>query len=248
MFVLDLHLLLSNKFQDRWGETINKFLIIGFELVIGFAALFIITRFLGKTQISQLTPFDFVSAIVLGELLGNALYDEQTGILHVLFVLLLWGSMMFIVKFVSLKSNKTRAIIEGQPSIVIQDGKFNIQEIRRNRSNINQIMSLLRQGGVFSLREVKCALLENGGALSVMRYSENDTPTRKDLNLPKKELGLPVTLISDGKILSENIRQLGLDRILLDQELMKKGVSSVRDVFYAEWRENGGLYLQRKQE
>lgn len=218
---------------------------IGVELVIGFVTLFLVTKFLGKTQISQLTPFDFISAIVLGELLGNALYDEETGIIHVLFVLILWAGMLLLVKYFGQKSFKARNFLEGKPTIVIRDGLFDIQAIRRNRMNLHQITMLLRQSSIFSVREVKYGILETDGSLSVLRYYQDDIPTRQDLKIPEKKNELPLMLISDGKVLVENINLIGFNVNWLKMELDKRGIQKFSQVFYAEWKDNDGLLVQK---
>lgn len=91
----------------------NDYWTIAIELTVGFLGLFILTKALGKTNLAQITPFDFISALILGELLGNAIYDEKISIIKVLFAIALWGMLMFSVGKVTQKVNKLRRILEG---------------------------------------------------------------------------------------------------------------------------------------
>jgi uncharacterized membrane protein YcaP (DUF421 family) len=97
-----------------------------------------------------------------------------------------------------------------------------------------------------SISEVKYAIFEVDGSLSVLKNSPAQTPTRKDLNLPDAPVFLPVTLISDGKVLLDNLKEAGLDRPWLENPLKMQGINKVADVFYAEWRKDKGLGVWKK--
>lgn len=220
-----------------------KFFHIVIELVIGFIALFIITKIIGKRQISQITPFDFISAIVLGELLGNAIYDENIGLIHIVSTLLLWGILMITVEMITQKSLKSRGLLEGNPSIVIRNGMIDRNELRKNRIDINELQNLLRQKDVFSVREVEYGILEADGKISVLKKSKYCHPTLVDLSLPQKPTHLSVTLISDGEILLDNLNSIGFDRVWLENQLHMHGYNDVKQVFYAEWKEDEGIHI-----
>src|SRR5690625_2323522 len=169
-----------------------------FDLIFGFFALFILTKILGKTQISQITAFDFISAIVLGELLGNALYDEKIGIPQIAFVVTIWGGLMYTTELITQKFKRSRHLLEGSPVIIIKNGKLVRDEMKKNKLDVNQLKHMLRSKDVFSLDEVEYAILETDGTISVLRKSEFQTPTRKDLKLAPEPVRLPITLINDG--------------------------------------------------
>lgn len=216
------------------------------ELIIGFFSLLLITRFLGKTQITQLTAFDFISALILGELLGNAIYDDDTGIGKVLFAVTIWGALIFAIQLVGQKSITVRDFLEGSPSLVIQKGLIDRQALKKNRMNINELQNLLRIKDVFSVREVEYAILEPNGSLTVLRKPEFDTPTLKDLNLPLNSKSLPILLVSDGIILNNDLLKIGKSESWLKTELNQLGYVNIDNIFYAEWREEDGLYVLEK--
>ncbi|MCT4606857.1 MAG: DUF421 domain-containing protein [Marinisporobacter sp.] len=214
------------------------------ELIVGFVALFLIMKILGKRQLSQITPFDFISALILGELLGNAIYDEKIDIFYVLFSMVLWGVLMFIIEWISQKFIKTRSFLEGNPSIIIHKGKIDRNELKKNKLDLNEIQNLLRKNDVFSIREVEYAILESDGQVSVLKNSDYTTPTRKDLNLPPKPTYLPVTFISDGIVLWDNVKSCGFNENWLKSQLKNRNINNFEDVFYAEWLKEDGLLLQ----
>lgn len=124
------------------------------ELIVGFLFLFLIVKFVGKKIISQISPFTFIAAIVLGEILGNALYDNKMGVFYIIYSLVLWAVMLFVVEILSQKSLKFRGIVIGKPVALIKNGVIDREALKKNRININLLQSLLRQSETFSIREV----------------------------------------------------------------------------------------------
>lgn len=216
------------------------------ELIVGFFCLLLFTRLIGKTQITQLTAFDFISALIMGELLGNAIYDDDTGVIQILVAISVWGLLIFAIQLMGQKSITLRKLLEGKPSLVVQKGVINRQELKKNRININELQTLLRNKDVFSVREVEYAILEQNGSLTVLRKPEFDTPTLKDLNLPINSKSLPTLLISDGVILNQDLLKIGKNEFWLKTELKQQGYIDINSIFCAEWREEDGLYVIEK--
>ena len=215
------------------------------KIIIGFILLFFVTKILGKTQINQVTAFDFISAIVLGEILGNSIYDKNVVISQLLYTLFLWAVLMYMVEVINQKFLKIRTFLEGDPSIVISKGKINRAELKKNKINLNTLQKLLRENNVFSVREVEYAILETSGKLSILKKSQYSSPTREDMELPEKKVSLPAILISDGQILWENLKKSGFDKNWLDAKLKEKHIYNTKKVFYAEWQEENGLYVEK---
>ncbi|AOY77909.1 DUF421 domain-containing protein [Clostridium formicaceticum] len=213
------------------------------ELTIGFFALFAVTKFTRKSQINQITPFDFISAIVLGELLGNAIYDEKVRIWSVIYALVLWGTLMVIIEKITQKFRKTRKLLEGEPAIIIRNGQIDFEVIKKEKLDINELLSLLRQKDAFSIREIEFAILEQSGNISVLKKSKYETPVAEDLNLPYKPVYLPITLILDGEILKDNLQAIGFDETWLFNQISMFGMKNKEDVFYADWKQNEGIHV-----
>lgn len=215
-------------------------------LVVGFLALLFATNMLGKTQISQATPFHFISALVLGELLGNGVYDDNVGIFQILYTIFIWTFLMFIIEIVTQKFRKTRNFFEGKPSIVINKGKIDYKELKKNRMDLNELQSLLRQKGLFSIKEVEYAILESNGSISVLKKWQYDQPTNQTLNLNQENVALPITLISDGEVITDNLNILNFDIKWLNEQLKARNIHNLKEVCYAEWDISEGLYVSTK--
>lgn len=214
------------------------------ELIVGFLALFILTKILGKTQISQITPFDFISSIFLGELVGNAMYDDETSVWVILYAILIWGSLIYIIEIVSQKFKGTRKFLEGAPTIVIRKGMIDRDMLKKSKLDINQLQNLVRQKGYFGLKEVEYAILETNGTLSVMPKYEYGSPNRQDMKIYSQEQPeLPVTLILDGELNHDNLSTAGLSKKKLMEELYKQGYSTIKEVVYAEMSEGELLVM-----
>lgn len=214
------------------------------EIVIGFFLLFILVKIVGKKIINQISPFTFIAAIVLGELLGNALYDEKVGVLYIIYSMVLWALLLLVVEISGQKLLKLRLIFEGKPSVLIRDGVINRDQLKKNRMNINQLQSLLRQSETFSIREVAYCYLESNGSISILKKSPYQKTTREDFNKPLKQVHVPVTLIRDGELLVDELWDIGKNKEWLMVQLKTHNVTDIRDVFIAEWLENDGMFVQ----
>ncbi|WP_368502956.1 YetF domain-containing protein [Alkalihalophilus sp. As8PL] len=219
------------------------FIDMSIKIIIGFFLLFMITRLLGKTTIRHLTPFDFVSAIVLSELLGNGIFETNVSIWYIIYVVLLWGFLMIIMEKYLLKHRSMRGLLEGKPSIIIRNGKIDREQLKQNRMNINQLLSSLRQSETFSLREVAYAILETNGSISILKKNKYQKVTLEDLNLPLSPTYLCTTLITDGEMIEANLKELGFTKDWLIQQLIGHGYTRVEDVLYADWIYDDGIYI-----
>ncbi len=206
--------------------------------------LFILVKIVGKKIINQISPFTFIAAIVLGELLGNALYDEKVGVIYIIYSMVLWALLLLAVGFLGRKFLKLRLIFEGKPSVLIRDGVINRDQLKKNRMNINQLQSLLRQSETFSIREVAYCYLESNGSLSILKKTPYQKTTREDFNKPLKQVHVPVTIIRDGELLLDELKDIGKNEEWLMVQLKTHNVVDVRNVFIAEWLENDGLFVQ----
>ncbi|MBP2001613.1 uncharacterized membrane protein YcaP (DUF421 family) [Paenibacillus shirakamiensis] len=220
-----------------------SFELITLKLLIGFVGLWAMTRFLGKKEISQLTPFDFVSSLMLSELVGNTVYQEDVKFSHLLYSLVLWALLSYILEKITQYFKRSRAFLDGKASILIRHGEVDLKEMRKNSLDFDQLRMLLRQSDVFFMNEVAYAIFEANGTLSVMKRSDFDNVSRADLNLPQKDAYFAYSLVEDGKIDPEGLKWLGKDEAWLRERLSESGYTDLKDVAYAEWKEDEGLYV-----
>ena len=202
-----------------------------FKTSVGFILLLFVTKVLGKTQIRQLTAFDFISALILGEFVGNALYDPESNVLKVTFALFTWGGLMMIVEIITQKYKGTRHFLEGKTDIIIENGKLNRKMIKRNRLDFNQLQHLLRIKDVFQVKDVNVAILETDGTISVLKKTD-------------QLKALPVNLINDGEIIQNNLRMIGQDEARLVRTLKKQGITDHKKIFSCEYTKNEPLAIQ----
>jgi uncharacterized membrane protein YcaP (DUF421 family) len=224
------------------------FVQVAVELIVGFVSLFLMTKILGKATLAQVTAFDFISAIVLGELVGNALYDKKIGIGSIVFAVALWGLMIYTVEWSTQKFRGTRKLFEGKPTIVIRNGHMDREAMRKEKLDINMLQNLLRHKDVFSIREVAFAILETDGSISVKQKSQYATPTMEDLQKQQKPVNLPITIIEDGEVDWDNLKEAGLNEEWLLKNLRRHHIRSYKDVYYCEWKKDEGIFIEKMNE
>lgn len=134
----------------------------------------------------------------------------------------------------------------GNPNIIIRDGVMDRKLLTKNKLDVNQVLSILRQNNVFSVREVKYGILEANGQISLLLKSKYQKPDKQDLNLPESPVDLPTSLIIDGEILWDNLHELGFDQQWLDNQLTTNGYDNVKRILYADWRESEGIHVSPK--
>lgn len=217
---------------------------IAVELVVGYFALLILTKVLGKTQITQISAFDFISALILGELVGNSLYDKNISVWPILAAIFIWGSLIFTTEYFTQKSRRFRHIMEGTPAIVINKGKIDFKQLKKNHLDLNQLQHLLRAKDIFSVRECEYALLESNGTLSVLKKPMYENVQRADLNIKPDHVSLPLSLIVDGEIVYDNLKIVEQQEEWLLGEINRRGFQSHKEVLYAEWKEGESLLVQ----
>ena len=147
---------------------------------------------------------------------------------------------------IAIKNRSARVLLEGKPVIFIKNGKIIEKNIERMHYNVAEVLAALRNKGISNLGDVEFALLEIDGKISVFKKSQSRPLTPMDLNVPTQYEGLSSVIISDGKILQENLQENNLDRSWLDNKLKELGVDDVSRVFLASLATDGSLYVDLK--
>ena len=221
-----------------------SYLQIIYETFTVFTVLLILTRLLGKKQLSHLTYFNYITGITIGSIAANMVMIRDVSFYKELTALVLWVILSEFIGYIALKSYKLRNILDGEPSILIKKGKINKKTMKSLRINIDDLSMLLRQKDVFAISEVDYAILEPDGKLSILKKPEKQAPTKNDLNIiSTTPLYIPTELIVDGKIIESNLTELNLSRCWLYKQLKKQNINSVCDVFYAEIDSSGSLFI-----
>jgi uncharacterized membrane protein YcaP (DUF421 family) len=204
-------------------------------------------RIMGKRQIGELQPFELVIAIMVSELASLPMQDTRIPLFHGIIPIVTLLMLQIIVSYAELKSEKARALFSGKPSILVKDGTIDIHQMKINRFNLNDLLEELRLQGYYNIEDIEYAILETSGQISIIPKTELEAPTRKDLNIKCSQDQLPISLILDGKVNSENLKVLEKDETWLKKQLEDNKISSVSNVFIALIDSKGKFFYQLKE-
>jgi uncharacterized membrane protein YcaP (DUF421 family) len=218
-------------------------------LILG--CLLFIARVLGRRTLSELTFYDFVIGLIIGNL-GSAVITERefsarNGLIS-LTVAVMW---VLVINMISLKSVPARKIIESEPLLVIHNGKILEENLKKRYYNVNDILEMLRVQGIFDPRQVEVALIETDGQLSVLKKQQYQGLTAQDLNL-RNQSQTPASrlvgreLIIDGTIIEQGLIQSGMTSAELLRQLRALGANNLSDVTLAMITPDGKLYVDRR--
>jgi len=211
-----------------------------FRSILFLVVLFIITKILGKKQISQLTMFEYVTGITIGNIGAEVVTGLEQKVHLGLIALVTTAAIPYAVSFLSLKSKKARDLIDGKGTVLIKDGKILEDNLKTERVTIDELLEMLRKKDVFQVSEVEFAVLEAAGVLNVLLKKEYRPLTAKDLNIKVASEKEPQTVIMDGIIMDEPLATIGHNRGWLHTELEKLGVT-LENVFLGQVNSYGEL-------
>ncbi len=202
---------------------------------------------MGKRQVGEIQPYELAILIMISALAAIPMEDIAIPLFNTIIPILLLFSIQIILSLIALKNEKIRALLDGRPSIVIENGKIVESELKKLRMNINDILELIRLSGYPCLYDIEYAILETNGKLSVIPKSQYRPVIPKDLNIETQYEGLPYPLVTDGNINYEMLTKAKLNEAWLKEELSKLGYLNIKDVFLASLDTDGRLTVQRKE-
>lgn len=223
---------------------------LSLRVVIAFIALFFMARLSGRKEISQMTFFNFISAVAVGNIGGTIVVSAELSIRNGLLALSGWLILTVGFSYIDLKSKGARKILEGEPIIVVKQGKIMEQSLKKTQLDVDGLMALLREKQVFSMKDVDYAIFEINGKLSVLKKQAQQTITKNDMNVPSTSGKYPQSteVIADGEVIENNLKRLNLQEEWLISQLQQKGIQSISEVFYAEVQKDGSLYIDKKKD
>lgn len=213
--------------------------------IIAFFSLLIFAKILGKQQISQLTFFDYVLGITIGSMAATLTTDLSSRAWPHFVGLLAWALLGYAMEYITLKWRYAAKYIEGEPTIVIMNGKIMENALRKMKYTAADIMALLRNKDVFDLAQVDFAIIEPNGQLSVLKKPEYEPLTPKDMSIIKAPSGISTELIYDGVLIDQNLRQLNKTEQWVMDQLRMHEVKDVSEVFLATLTPSGSLYIDK---
>ena len=209
-------------------------IILYFLIMVGL-------RLMGKRQIGELEPSELVLTMMISDLATVPMQDFVIPILTLL-------AISMLLSQISLRNLRFRAVVCGTPSVLIRNGELQQDAMRRNRYTLDELLEELRGQGISNIANVKYAVLENSGQLSVLPWAAQQPPTASQLGLKvEDDVTLPVIVINDGRVLTKNLALCGKDKTWLDKALRKEKVSSPREVFLMTLDEQGQVLCVKKE-
>ncbi len=213
---------------------------------IGFFLLLVLVKVVGKQQITQLTYFDYIVGITIGSIASTLSVQVNENAWSTAAGMAVWTFLALLLAVIGLKSPKLRKIIEGIPEVVIQNGKVQVDILKKNKLSMEGLMSMLRVENVFQTDIVEFAVLEPNGKLSVQLKSQKQPVTPGDLNIPTQYTGLPTNIIVDGILDMDALRAVNLTKAWLEHQLRKNKITKPDDIFLAQLDTQGVLYIDMK--
>ncbi|WP_368505480.1 DUF421 domain-containing protein [Alkalihalophilus sp. As8PL] len=215
------------------------FVTIILRTVLVYVIILLVLRLMGKREIGQLSVLDFVVSIMIAELAVISIDNFQAPMIHSLIPIFVLSIIQITFAVISLKSEKLRDLLDGEPSVLIKEGKIDEHEMRKQRYNFDDLLVQLRQNKIGKLSDVEFAILEPSGKLSVIEKS-------KDAD--KKGSNLPLPLILDGKVQEEHLKKIDKTPLWLRQEMRKIGYRDIKKISYCALRDDQSFFVDLKDE
>ncbi len=189
--------------------------------IVIYVIILAVMRLMGKREIGQLQPFELVISIMIADLASIPMTDTgipiQNGIIPILGLLF----MHLIISIINMKSIHAREVICGKPRILVYRGKIKEEALRKERFTINELEERLRSANISSLGDVEYAILETSGQLSVIPKPNKRNTIPEDFNIEPEYEGIPYDLVIDGKVMEQNLKEVGRDYNWLKKEVRK---------------------------
>ena len=198
--------------------------------VILYLVLIAAMRVLGKRQIGQLEPSEFVVAMLIADLASIPMQNSGIPLLSGLVPILTVLGLELVLSGFALASVRFRRLLCGKPVILVENGRPIQQNLRQTRVTLDELSSHLRQKDVLDLSKVQYAILETDGNLSVFPFPEEAPAAAREAGIPVAKQNIPLTIIEDGFFSRDNLKKAGKDEKWLNT-LLKKKKSAIRDTF-----------------
>ena len=216
-------------FDIKWIEVFDTIV----RALVSLTALFLITKLLGKKQVSQLSLFDYVIGISIGNFAAEMTINIESQYANGLTAILVFGIVAYLVSVLTMKSILLRRFFMGTPTILIQNGKLIEKNLKKVKFDINDLLEECRVSGYFDISQIEYALMEANGMLSILPKGEYLPVTVKDMNLKANKQELVANIIIDSKIMHNNLKNMKKDKAWLEKELKVKGYKTLDNILLA---------------
>lgn len=217
--------------------------IIIIRTLIIYTALLAAMRLLGKRQLGEMELSEFIVAALIADLAAHPLQDLGIPMINGLVPILTLFCCEVLISRVALKNNRLRAVLYGKPSMIIEKGVIRQDEMTKNSFTTDELMQELRNQGCIDISKIEYGILETDGRLNVILYPLEQPATASQMNAAVNDGGYPAIVISDGRVIDENLTRMKLDRRWLENELKKRKIGDASGVFLMTVNEKKQIYL-----
>lgn len=204
--------------------------------------IFITAKIMGHKQVGQLDFFDYITGITIGSIAAE-LATELEAPWKPLIAVIIYGTISVLLSIITNKFQKTRKYINGTPTIIMNNGKLYRQNMKKAKLDLSEFMVMCRQLGYFNLNDIKTAVFEYNGRLSILPVSNKRPANPYDMNITPDEETIFTEVIMNGRILDENLKRMGLDIIWLEKQLKEQGHHSAKEIYLGLCDNNNQLSL-----
>lgn len=210
--------------------------------LLSIVSLFVLAKFMGHKQISQLDLFDYINGITIGSIAAELATELETP-WRPLLSMLIYGAAAIGLSLATNKFPKMRKYINGTPTILMNSGKLYRENLKKSKLELSEFLMMCREQGYFDLNEIQTAIFEHNGKLTVLPVSANRPVTPADMDLDPEPEHINTEIIMDGRIMGENLKRRGLDLNWLDKQLKAQGYRDVKEIFLGLCDNNNKLSL-----
>ena len=210
-----------------------------------YAVMILTMRALGKRQLGEFEPYELAMTILVADVISSPMESVSTPLLHGLLPVAAMFAVHGFITLAAMKWDRFRALVSGKPAVVINRGVIDQKELDRLCLSLSDLLEGLRGAGFLDPAEVGTAIVEANGTITAFSPGEGRPPKASELDLSPGYEGLPLALITDGRVQPANLGKTGFDRAWLDGLLADRGLS-VEGVYLASLDTQGRLTLHLK--
>lgn len=220
------------------GFLSNDIMKVVYQSALAFIVLFIISKILGKKQISQLSFIDYVIGISIGSIAAEMATDSSRPYYHFIVSMIAFGLLDFFITIISRKTRVLKNIFKGKPIILINKGQIDYKMLKKSKLDLNDLMSQCRTKGFFFVSDIEYCVFETSGDLSILPVDKSRPVVSKDFDLPVKKVELQKEFILDGIVIDEELTALNKTEEWLFKQLNIKNKKDLKNILLAVYEDD----------
>lgn len=224
-----------------------ELLSVGLTATLSVIVMFVLVKLIGNRSISQMNMFDYINSITIGSIAAELATSDAGNMLRPLVAMVIFAAAVIVLAKLSCKSLAVRRVVEGRTVLLMKNGKLLNHNFKKAKIDVNEFLMQCRLNGYFDLSEIRTAVQESNGRISILPKATARPLEPSDLNLEPCDDTLYFNVILDGKILKENLKHAGYNEEWLKKELKKRHFSNEREIFVAVCNTEGSFYAYPKQ-